>query len=98
MLVDENNKFITQQFHPEMALLKVEINNDLLTIEHKQNNLSPLTVQPFPNNADEINVQKLVKLLQPQVNDYSKDELVMVMNEKGYGKMVIAEVLKRIGK
>ena len=57
MLVDENNKFITQQFHPEMALLKLEINNDLLTIEHKQNNLSPLTVQPFPYNADEINVQ-----------------------------------------
>lgn len=57
MLVDEHNKFITQQFHPEMALLKVEINNDLLTIEHKQNNLSPLTVQPFPYNADEINVQ-----------------------------------------
>ncbi|MCH7902379.1 hypothetical protein IIC68_01355 [archaeon] len=69
----------------------------------KQNTSASAVPQPSaPSTAltptDEINVQKLVKLLQPQVNDYSKDELVMVMNEKGYGKTVIAEVLKRIGK
>jgi len=39
MLVDEQNKFITQRLHPKMALLTVEINNDLLTIKHKQNKL-----------------------------------------------------------
>lgn len=57
MLVDEQNMFITQRLYPKMALLKVEIKNDLLTIKHKQNNFPPLTVQPFPYNADEINVQ-----------------------------------------
>jgi len=57
MLVDEQNKFITQRLYPKMALLKVEIKNDLLTIKHKQNNLSPLIVQPFSYGADEINVQ-----------------------------------------
>ena len=57
MLVDDQNMFITQRLHPKMALLKVEMKNDLLTIKHKQNNLSPLTVQPFPYGADEINVQ-----------------------------------------
>ena len=56
MLVDEHNKFITQQFHPEMALLKVEINNDLLTIKHKQNKISSLTIRPLPYD-DAINVQ-----------------------------------------
>ncbi|MCH7722126.1 MAG: MOSC domain-containing protein [Bacteroidetes bacterium] len=57
MLVDEQNKFITQRLYSKMALLKVEIINDLLTIKHKQNNLSPLTVQSFPYSTDEINVQ-----------------------------------------
>lgn len=57
MLVDEQNKFITQRMHPKMALLKVEINNDLLTIKHKQNKLSPLTILPLPNDEEEINVQ-----------------------------------------
>ncbi len=57
MLVDEQNKFITQRLHPKMALLKVEINNDLLTIKHKQNKLSPLTILPLPYDEEEINVQ-----------------------------------------
>ena len=57
MLVDEHNKFITQQFHSRMALLKVEINNGLITIKHKQNKLSPLTIPPLPYDDEEINVQ-----------------------------------------
>ncbi len=57
MLVDEQNKFITQRLHPKMALLKVEINNDLLTIKHKQNKLSPLNLLPLPYDDEEINVQ-----------------------------------------
>jgi len=57
MLVDEQNKFITQRLHPKMALLKVEINNDLLTIKHKQNKLSPLTIPLLPYDDEEINVQ-----------------------------------------
>jgi len=57
MLVDEQNKFITQRLHPEMALLTVEIKNDLLTIKHKQNQLSPLTILPLPYDEEEINVQ-----------------------------------------
>ncbi|TDJ56520.1 MAG: MOSC domain-containing protein [Ignavibacteria bacterium] len=57
MLVDEQNKFITQRLHPKMALLTVEINNDLLTIKHKQNKLSPLTIPPLPYDEEEINVQ-----------------------------------------
>ncbi len=57
MLVDEQNKFITQRLHPKMALLTVEINNDLLTIKDKQNKLSPLTILPLPYDEEEINVQ-----------------------------------------
>jgi uncharacterized protein YcbX len=57
MLVDEQNKFITQRLHPEMALLKVEIKNDLLTIKHIQNKLSPLTIPLVPYDEEAINAQ-----------------------------------------
>jgi uncharacterized protein YcbX len=57
MLVDEQNNFITQRLHPTMSLLKVEINNDLLTINHKQNKLSPLTIHPLSYDDEEINVK-----------------------------------------
>lgn len=57
MLVDEKNNFITQRLHPEMALLKVEINNDLLTIKHLNNKLSPLTIPLMPYGDEQIKVQ-----------------------------------------
>jgi len=57
MLVDEQNMFFTQRLHPKMALLRVEINNDLLTIKHKQNKFSPLTIHPMPYDVEEVNVQ-----------------------------------------
>jgi uncharacterized protein YcbX len=57
MLVDEQNKFITQRLHPEMALLKVEINNNLLTIKNTQNKLSPLTIPLLPYDEEAINAQ-----------------------------------------
>lgn len=36
MLVDETGKFMTQRILPEMALLKLTINNEQLTITHSQ--------------------------------------------------------------
>lgn len=38
MLVDQNNIFITQRKYPQMALIKVELENDLLIFTHKLNN------------------------------------------------------------
>ena len=57
MLVDEQNNFITQRLHPNMALLRVEIINELLTIKHKKNKLSPLIIHPMPYDDEEVNVQ-----------------------------------------
>jgi len=57
MLVDEQNMFFTQRLHPNMALLRVEINNDLLTIKHTQNKLSPLAIHPMTYDDEEVNVQ-----------------------------------------
>ncbi len=45
MLVDEQNKFITQRLHPKMALLKVEINNDLLTNEQPRSKLRGILIE-----------------------------------------------------
>ncbi|MGB5896547.1 MAG: MOSC N-terminal beta barrel domain-containing protein [Ignavibacteriaceae bacterium] len=57
MLVDEQHKFITQRLHPRIALLRVEIINDLLTIKHIQNKLSPLAVPLMPYDDEAINVE-----------------------------------------
>jgi uncharacterized protein YcbX len=40
-----------------MALLKVEIKNDFLTIKHIQNKLSPLTIPLLPYDEEAINAQ-----------------------------------------
>ena len=39
VLVDETNKFFTQRDFPEMALIKVTINNDGLHLQHKRKNI-----------------------------------------------------------
>jgi len=52
-----------------------------------------------PLTADEQHqVEKLVELLKDKSNDYSKEDLVIVMREKGYNEKVAAEVLKRLRK
>ena len=57
MLVDEENKFITQRTQPHMALLQVEINETHLVIKHKLNKIPPLHILLSSNLNDEINVQ-----------------------------------------
>lgn len=46
VLVDETNTFFTQRDFPEMALIKVEIDDDGLNLRHKVKNVAPLVV-PF---------------------------------------------------
>lgn len=47
MLVDENDVFMTQRTHPEMALLKLSIDTDYLTVtRHSQSITIPLKSDP----------------------------------------------------
>ena len=46
VLVDETNAFFTQRDFPEMALIKVEIDDSGLKLQHKRKNIEPLTI-PF---------------------------------------------------
>ena len=46
VLVDETNTFFTQRDFPEMALIKVEIANAGLKLQHKKKNIESLTI-PF---------------------------------------------------
>ena len=57
MLVDDSNHFITQRSFPQMALIKVERKNSLLTVTHKQNKLSPLSIHVSPYDEEEVDVQ-----------------------------------------
>ena len=58
MLVNENNKFLTQRIHPQMALLYVEMENDRLIIKKKkQNKIMPLNIPLIPNLKKEVKVR-----------------------------------------
>jgi len=57
MLVDESNRFITQRSYPQMALINVEIKNNLLTVTHKQSKLAPLAFHALPYAKEEVDVQ-----------------------------------------
>lgn len=46
ILVDELNTFFTQRDFPEMALIKVDIEEDGLKLQHKKKNIEPLKI-PF---------------------------------------------------
>ena len=49
VLVDDSNTFFTQRDFPEMALIKVEIANYGLKLQHKKKNINHLTI-PFDFN------------------------------------------------
>lgn len=48
MIVDQEEKFITQRTHPQMALIKTKINGRKLILSHKTKDISPLVI---PINA-----------------------------------------------
>lgn len=57
MLVDANNRFITQRELPTMALLQVELNPDGLKVYHKKNTNSPITIPFLPETKEEAIVE-----------------------------------------
>lgn len=48
MLVDESGKFMTQRVYPKMALFKLSINDNTLTVTHHHDTLT-IPVVPSPN-------------------------------------------------
>ena len=57
MLVNESNTFITQRNYPQLSLLVPAIENESLTISHKQNKLPSISVPLVPYNREDVNVQ-----------------------------------------
>lgn len=55
MLVDREDKFLTQRTHPQMALIKTKINGNKLILSHKTKNISPLVI-PIVSNISETTV------------------------------------------
>lgn len=53
MLVDKEGQFLTQRVHPQMALFKLTINNDQLTITHTQK-LSKHSILLKPSRIHEL--------------------------------------------
>jgi uncharacterized protein YcbX len=58
MLVDANNRFLTQREFPEMALLEVKLTENSLMVHHKKNGGSVLSIpHVLPQNAETVTVQ-----------------------------------------
>lgn len=53
MLVDENNKFVTQRSIPKMSLIKVEINDDYITCSFENDSIK---ISLLPDKKETINV------------------------------------------
>lgn len=51
MLVDKNGMFLTQREHPQMALLQVNIKDDILEVSHK---LKPISNIQIPLSASQL--------------------------------------------
>ncbi len=57
MLVDENNRFITQREVPSMALLQVELTAEGLKVYHKKNINSIINIPALPATEEKIIVE-----------------------------------------
>lgn len=58
MLIDANNRFLTQRDFPQIALLQVGLTEDGLTVHHKKNAGSGLFIpHALPQNAEKVIVQ-----------------------------------------
>ena len=56
MLVDEQNMFLTQRAHPQMALLQTGENNDGIFVFHKQNPLHSIILPPANEYGKKVSV------------------------------------------
>ncbi len=56
MLIDENNRFMTQREFPEMALINAKIVDDELKLRHKIYNYDELVIPFHEQNSDQIEV------------------------------------------
>lgn len=73
MLIDENGRFITQREHPEMALFKVDLNDNQIAVT--DNSGSTLSI--------ELNTSKTARKLVAQIWD---DEVEVVEVDTGYSE------------
>lgn len=73
LLVDENGSFLTQRQFPQLALFQPAINDEYLTISHRQNNSEALKISLAPTNY-----QKKVSV---KVWDDTIDDALEVSNE-----------------
>lgn len=57
MLVDEDNRFLTQREFPQMALLRAAIHANELTVYEKGNEVDKISVKLYPTGSELIKVQ-----------------------------------------
>jgi uncharacterized protein YcbX len=80
MLVDKQNKFITQRFYPQMVLIDVKIDQGYLWLAHRSKKMPHLqiSINELPNNSQNVQIwddycNSLV--YSSEVNDWFSDAL-----------------------
>jgi len=83
MIVDNNEKFLTQRTHPKMALLKTKISHNKLILSHKTEDIPPLVV-PIKSKLVETTIVNIWDDLVTafQVGKYADEWLSDVLNQK----------------
>lgn len=80
MLVDENNRFLTQREFPQMALLRTAIHANELTVYEKGNEVDAIRVNLYPTETATVRVQvwdDVVEaiVMEDEINQWFSDKL-----------------------
>lgn len=70
MLVDENNRFLTQREFPQMALLRTAIHANELTVYEKGNEVDAIRVNLYPTETATVRVQVWDDVVEAIVMEY----------------------------
>ena len=74
MVVDNQGKFLTQRTHPQMALVKTSIDENTLTLSHRFDYLSPITIPINPAKDEQLSVIVWNDILNAALVDSKADE------------------------
>jgi uncharacterized protein YcbX len=83
MIVDNEEKFLTQRTHPKMALLKTKISHNKLILSHKTEDIAPLVI-PIKSKLSETAIVNIWDDLVTAylVGKYSDEWLSNILNYK----------------
>lgn len=83
MIVDDEDKFVTQRSYPQMALIKTKVNGNKLILSHKAKDISPLVIPINTMSTGKTVVTVWDDLVEAQlIGKYADEWLTMALGIK----------------